>query len=148
MTDRARFLLVSLCYQAFTLSDGALRMLVLLSLSAQGRTPVELALLLLPYEAAGVFANLFAGVVGGRRGQKPVLVAGLLLQVVACVALCAPVVLESMPLVMATQVLSGVAKDLVKTTAKSYARTLAPGAGEGALFSVVVSPSAGVSSKL
>ena len=137
MTDRARFLLVSLCYQAFTLSDGALRMLVLLSLSAQGRTPVELALLLLPYEAAGVFANLFAGVVGGRRGQKPVLVAGLLLQVVACVALCAPVVLESMPLVMATQVLSGVAKDLVKTTAKSYARTLAPGAGEGALFSVV-----------
>ncbi len=137
MTDRARFLLVSLCYQAFTLSDGALRMLVLLHLHAQGRSPVELALLLVPYEAAGVFANLLAGALGGRRGQKPVLVAGLALQVAACAMLCSEAVLASMPLVMATQVLSGVAKDLVKTTAKSYARTLAPSASEGALFSIV-----------
>ncbi len=137
MTDHARFLLVSVCYQAFTLSDGALRMLVLLSLHAQGRSPLELALLLLPYEVAGVFTNLLAGAVGATRGQKPVLVTGLLLQAVACVALCAPAVLASVPLVVATQVLSGMAKDLVKTTAKSYTRTLAPGADAGALFSIV-----------
>jgi len=137
MTDRARFLLVSLCYQAFTLSDGALRMLVLLHLHAQGRSPVELALLLLPYEAAGVFTNLLAGALGSRHGQKPVLVTGLVLQVVACALLCNEMVLASMPWVMATQVLSGVAKDLVKTTAKSYARTLAPTASDGALFSII-----------
>ena len=137
MTDRARFLLVSLCYQAFTLSDGALRMLVLLCLHAQGRSPVELALLLLPYEAAGVFTNLLAGALGSRHGQKPVLVTGLVLQVVACAMLCNEAVLASIPWVMATQVLSGVAKDLVKTTAKSYARTLSPTASDGALFSIV-----------
>ena len=79
-TKRLRgYLLVTLCYWGFTLSDGALRMLVLLHLHEQGQTAWGLALVLLPYEAAGVLTNLLGGFLGARFGLKPTLVAGLLL---------------------------------------------------------------------
>lgn len=128
------YLVVASCYQAFTLSDGALRMLVLLHLQAQGQTPLALALLLLPYEAAGVVTNLVGGWLAGRFGQKPLLLSGLLLQALACALLGADVSWLTVPYVMATQVLSGVAKDLAKTAAKSYVRVLAPAAADAALF--------------
>ena len=131
------FLVVTLCYQAFTLSDGALRMLVLLHLQAAGQTPLALALLLMPYEAAGIFTNLLGGWLGARFGQKPVLLTGLLLQVVACLMLGTAPLWLTVPYVMATQVLSGVAKDLSKTAAKSYVRVLEPTASPGALFRAV-----------
>lgn len=135
-TGRA-YLAVAACYQVFTLSDGALRMLVLLHLQAAGQGPLQLALLLLPYEAAGVVTNLLGGWLGGRFGQKPVLLAGLLLQVLACLMLGADPTWLTLPYVMASQVLSGVAKDLAKTAAKSYVRTLAPDASAGALYRIV-----------
>jgi len=137
-TERsAGYLLVSLCYWAFTLSDGALRMLVLLHLHAHGQTPLALALLLLPYEAAGVFTNLLGGYFAGRNGEKPVLVQGLLLQVVACLMLSADTAWLTLPYVMLTQVLSGVAKDLAKTAAKSYVRVLVPEGAQGPLYRMV-----------
>lgn len=131
------YAVVTLCYWAFTLSDGALRMLVLLHLHELGRTPLALALVLLPYEAAGVVTNLLSGWLGARHGLKLTLVCGLVLQIVACLLLSADPTWLSVPYVMATQVLSGIAKDLAKTGAKSYVRQLAPRASVGGLFRLV-----------
>lgn len=135
--SRRGFVVVSLCYQAFTLSDGALRMLVLLHLHEAGQTALALALLLLPYEIAGVFTNLLGGWLGARFGLKPVLVVGLVLQIAACVMLGVRASQLTLAYVMATQVLSGIAKDLAKTAAKSYVRRLAPEAESGPLFRLV-----------
>jgi MFS family permease len=131
------WLLASACYCVFTLSDGALRMLVLLHLHEQGRTPSALALVLLPYELAGVFTNLLGGYLGARFGLKVTLLAGLLLQVVACAMLAADAVWLTLGYVMTTQVLSGVAKDFAKTAAKSYAGALAPANGDAGRFRLV-----------
>lgn len=125
------FWCVTTCYQGFTLSDGALRMLVLLHLHELGRTPLALVLVLLPYEVAGVFTNLLGGWLGARFGLKLPLLLGMFLQGCACLLLAADAAWLSIPYVMATQVLSGIAKDLAKTAAKSYVRTLAP-ADDGA----------------
>ncbi len=134
---RRGLLLVTLCYCMFMLSDGALRMLVLLHLHENGQTPFALALLLLPYEAAGVVTNLLGGWLGGRFGQKPVLLTGLALQGLACLLLSVDEAWLTLPYVMGTQVLSGIAKDLAKTAAKSYVRVLAPTAASGTLFRVI-----------
>lgn len=134
---RRGLLLVTVCYCMFMLSDGALRMLVLLHLHENGQTPFTLALLLLPYEAAGVVTNLLGGWLGGRFGQKPVLLTGLALQGLACLLLSVDEAWLTLPYVMGTQVLSGIAKDLAKTAAKSYVRVLAPTAASGTLFRVI-----------
>ncbi len=131
------FLVVTASYWAFTLSDGALRMLVLLHLHAQGQTAWALALLLVPYEVAGIVTNLVGGWAGARFGLKPILLLGLLLQVVACLMLTVDAAMLTLGWVMVTQVLSGVAKDFAKTAAKSYVRALAPAAESGPLFRLV-----------
>jgi len=122
----ADYLLVTLSYLAFTLTDGAMRMLVLLHLHAQGETAWGLALILLPYEAAGVFTNLLSGFLGARFGLKPILTVGLLLQAGACLLLAADPARLSITYVALTQILSGVAKDFVKNSAKSYVKALQP----------------------
>ncbi|MBL8727512.1 MAG: organoarsenical effux MFS transporter ArsJ [Planctomycetes bacterium] len=136
-SPRRDYALVTACYQAFTLSDGALRMLVLLHLHALGNTPLALALVLLPYEVAGVVTNVLGGWLGARFGLKVALLLGLALQVLACGLLAADAARLTVPYVMATQVLSGIAKDLAKTGAKSYVRQLAPEAAPGSLFRLV-----------
>ena len=133
----ADYLLVTGCYWAFTLSDGALRMLVLLHLHELGQTPLALALVLLPYEVAGLFTNLLGGWLGARFGLKVTLLLGLLLQVIACGMLAVEAALLTVPWVMGTQVLSGIAKDLAKTGAKSFVRQLAPDASHAGLFRLV-----------
>lgn len=138
MTGTLRdYALVSACYQAFTLSDGALRMLVLLHLHARGQTPLGLALALLPYEAMGVVTNLLGGHLAARLGLRTTLLAGLALQIAACLLLAFDPTGASIAFVMATQVLSGVAKDLAKTSAKSYVRSLEPRARTERLFGLV-----------
>ncbi|MBK8099618.1 MAG: organoarsenical effux MFS transporter ArsJ [Planctomycetes bacterium] len=138
MTGSLReYALVSACYQAFTLSDGALRMLVLLHLHARGQTPLGLALALLPYEAMGVVTNLLGGHLAARFGLRATLLAGLLLQITACLLLAFDPTGGAIAFVMVTQVLSGVAKDLAKTSAKSYVRRLEPRARTERLFALV-----------
>jgi hypothetical protein len=139
MTKAPRgYWLVAACYQAFTLSDGALRMLVLLHLGAAGRAPLALALILVPYEAAGVVTNLLGGWLGARFGLKAPLVIGLALQAIACAMLAADPAALTVAWLAASQCLSGVAKDLAKTSAKSFVRQLAPDdAAEGPLYRLV-----------
>lgn len=128
---------VTAAYWAFMLTDGALRMLVLLHFNALGFTALHLAWLFLLYEVAGIATNLAAGWIAARFGLASTLYAGMLLQIgaLAGLAMLDPnwSILASVSFVMAVQGVSGVAKDLAKMSAKSAVKLLAP-RGEGALF--------------
>jgi hypothetical protein len=128
---------VTAAYWAFMLSDGALRMLVLLHFNGLGFSPVQLAWLFLLYEVAGMFTNLAAGWIAARFGLAVTLWSGLLMQIAALIGLAQLDPSWSVPLsvafVMGMQGLSGVAKDLAKMSSKSAVKLLAP-KGEGALF--------------
>ncbi|WP_145111009.1 organoarsenical effux MFS transporter ArsJ [Cereibacter sediminicola] len=125
---------VTAAYWAFMLSDGALRMLVLLHFNGLGFSPVQLAWLFLLYELAGIVTNLSAGWLAARFGLTSTLYAGLGLQIGALVALAMLDPEWSIPasvaFVMAVQGVSGVAKDLAKMSSKSAVKILAP-AGDG-----------------
>ncbi len=133
----AAYIAVTAAYWAFMLTDGALRMLVLLHFHTLGFSPVQLAYLFLLYEFAGIVTNLSAGWIAARFGLTSTLYAGLALQVVALLALSrldpAWGLGASVVFVMAVQGLSGVAKDLSKMSAKSAVKLLAP-KGQGGLF--------------
>ncbi len=128
---------VTAAYWAFMLSDGALRMLVLLHFNALGITPIQLAWLFLLYELAGMVTNIYAGWLAARFGLAATLFAGLILQIAALAALAqldpAWGVVVSVAFVMAVQGLSGVAKDMAKMSSKSAVKLLAP-TGDGTLF--------------
>ena len=117
------------------LTDGALRMLVLLHFHILGFTPIQLAYLFLIYEIAGIATNLYAGWIAARFGLPTTLYAGLLFQVLALLALAQldPTwsITASVVFVMTLQGLSGVAKDLTKMSAKSAVKILAPSESEG-----------------
>nr|WP_245514082.1 organoarsenical effux MFS transporter ArsJ [Antarcticimicrobium luteum] len=138
-TDRglAAYVAVTAAYWAFMLTDGALRMLVLLHFHTLGFSPVQLAYLFVLYEFAGCVTNLSAGWIAARFGLTSTLYAGLGLQVAALLALAQLdpgwSVTLSVVYVMLVQGLSGVAKDLAKMSSKSAVKLLAP-KGEGVLF--------------
>ncbi|MGC9371163.1 MAG: organoarsenical effux MFS transporter ArsJ [Paracoccaceae bacterium] len=133
----AAYIAVTAAYWAFMLSDGALRMLVLLHFHSLGFSPIQLAWLFLLYEFMGMVTNLSAGWIAARFGLTSTLYAGLGLQIAALVALAQLdpgwSVAGSVVFVMAVQGVSGVAKDLAKMSSKSAVKLLAP-EGEGALF--------------
>jgi hypothetical protein len=114
----AAYVAVTAAYWAFMLTDGALRMLVLLHFHTLGFTPIQLAYLFLLYEFMGVVTNLSAGWIAARFGLTRTLYAGLALQIGALVALAqldpAWTMTLSVVFVMAVQGVSGVAKDLAK----------------------------------
>jgi predicted MFS family arabinose efflux permease len=129
---------VTAAYWAFTLTDGALRMLVLLHFNQLGYTPVQLAFLFLLYEFFGIVTNLVGGWLAARTGLRFTLVAGLALQVVALglLAFLNPgwSMARSVAYVMGCQALSGIAKDLTKMSAKSAVKVLVPTGDESGLF--------------
>jgi MFS family permease len=136
-TGFAAYVTVTAAYWAFMLTDGALRMLVLLHFHTLGFSPVQLAYLFVLYEIAGVVTNLSAGWFAARFGLTTTLYAGLSLQVLALLALAqldtSWGITASVVFVMLVQGLSGVAKDLTKMSSKSAVKTLAP-ADSGVLF--------------
>ncbi|HEY2151350.1 MAG TPA: organoarsenical effux MFS transporter ArsJ [Vicinamibacterales bacterium] len=132
------YVTVTAAYWAFTLTDGALRMLVLLHFNQLGYTPVQLAFLFLLYEFFGIVTNLIGGWLAARTGLRFTLVLGLALQVVA-LGLLALLNREwgtavSVAWVMGCQALSGIAKDLTKMSAKSAVKVLVPTGDESGLF--------------
>lgn len=133
----AAYVAVTAAYWAFMLTDGALRMLVLLHFHTLGFSPVQLAYLFLLYEFMGMVTNLSAGWLAKRFGLTATLYAGLGLQIVALLALTQldPTwqISVSVAFVMLVQGLSGVAKDLAKMSSKSAVKLLAP-TGDGVLF--------------
>ena len=135
MTREVRqYLLVTGNYWAFTLTDGALRMLVVLYFDALGYRPLEIALLFLFYEFFGIVTNLVGGWLGAHLGLNRTMHIGLGLQIVALAMLLVPAAALTVPWVMAAQALSGIAKDLNKMSAKSAVKLLVPAGAEGALY--------------
>ena len=124
------YLAVTAAYWSFMLTDGALRMLVLLHFHTLGFSPIQLAYLFVLYEVAGMVTNLAGGWVAAHFGLTSTLFVGLGLQVLA---LCALTQLDpgwtvnlSVVFVMLVQGASGVAKDLTKMSSKSAVKLLAP----------------------
>ncbi|MGO9604000.1 MAG: organoarsenical effux MFS transporter ArsJ [Candidatus Binataceae bacterium] len=132
------YALVTGAYWGFTLTDGALRMLVLLHFDRLGYSAVEIAFLFLFYEFFGIVTNLLGGWIAARSGLKVTLYGGLLLQIGSLImlALLQPAWsrLASVSYVMAAQALSGIAKDLTKMSAKTAIKVVVPEGAEGALF--------------
>ena len=138
MRGLLNYSLVTGAYWGFTLTDGALRMLVLLHFHALGYSAVQIAFLFLLYEFFGVITNLIGGWIGSYLGLKVTLSSGLSLQVIALGALA---MLDpswssffSVCYVMVLQALSGIAKDLTKMSSKSAIKVLIPKEADATLF--------------
>ncbi|MFZ5960729.1 organoarsenical effux MFS transporter ArsJ [Pseudomonas knackmussii] len=129
-----QYLLVTANYWAFTLTDGALRMLVVLHFHSLGYSPLQIATLFVFYEFFGVVTNLVGGFLGARIGLNRTMNIGLAMQVVALLMLALPAVWLTIPWVMGAQALSGIAKDLNKMSAKSSIKLLVPDAQQGKLY--------------
>ena len=129
-----RYSLVTACYWAFTLSDGALRMLVVLYFHQLGYSPLEVATLFLLYEFFGIVTNLFGAWIAAVWGLTFTMRFGLALQVVALSMLVLPESLLSIAYVMVAQAISGIAKDLNKMSAKSAIKNLVPQNSQGQLY--------------
>ena len=129
-----QYLVVTGNYWAFTLTDGALRMLVVLHFHGLGYSPLEIALLFLFYEIFGVITNLVGGWLGAHLGLNRTMNFGLALQVVALAMLLVPAAMLTVPWVMAAQAMSGIAKDLNKMSAKSSIKLLVPADAQGLLY--------------
>jgi len=131
------YLIVTASYWGFTLTDGALRMLVLLHFYRLGYSPFTLAFLFLLYEAAGILANLGGGWLAARFGIRRMLALGLGLQIAGLLFLSALDPGWSATLsviwVVAAQGLAGVAKDITKTASKSAIKITSV-AGNAQLF--------------
>lgn len=129
-----QYMIVTGNYWAFTLTDGALRMLIVLHFYSLGYTPLQIAALFLFYEVFGVVTNLIGGYLGARLGLNRTMNIGLGLQVAALLMLTAPAGMLTVVYVMAAQALSGIAKDLNKMSAKSSIKLLVPNDQQNTLY--------------
>lgn len=130
MTSSLRnYAIVTASYWGFTLTDGALRMLVLLHFYRLGYSPFTLAFLFLLYEFAGILANLVGGWLATRYGIARMLSIGLATQITGFLMLSALspdwAVATSVAWVVLAQGVCGVAKDLTKTSSKSAIKVTA-----------------------
>ncbi|MCL1078538.1 MFS transporter [Parashewanella spongiae] len=134
-----QYLIITSNYWCFTLTDGALRMLVVLHFHQLGYSSLAIAMLFLFYEVFGVITNFIGGYLGARIGLNRTMNIGLSTQIIALTMLAIPstllpVWLAGIPWVMAAQALSGIAKDLNKMSAKSAIKTLIPSNDQGKLY--------------
>jgi predicted MFS family arabinose efflux permease len=128
------YLVVTGGYWAFTITDGAIRMLVVLYFHLLGYSPFEVAMLFLFYEFFGIVTNLVGGWLGARIGLNLTMNIGMAMQVVALAMLTVPDAWLSVAYVMAAQALSGIAKDLNKMSAKASVKIIAGNEGNSKLF--------------
>ncbi|HIF9337463.1 TPA: organoarsenical effux MFS transporter ArsJ [Photobacterium damselae] len=129
-----QYMLVTFNYWNFTITDGALRMLVVLYFHQLGYSPLEIASLFLFYEFFGVITNLIGGWLGAKLGLNRTMNIGLALQIIALSMLAVPTDMLTVIWVMLAQAISGIAKDLNKMSAKSAIKTLVPSGEQGALY--------------
>jgi predicted MFS family arabinose efflux permease len=139
MNSLRNYVIVTGAYWSFMLTDGALRMLVLLFFHQLGYSPVELASLFLLYEFCGIITNLVGGWLAHRFGLKSTLIAGLILQsgAILMLSFLDATWALAVPFVMAAQALSGIAKDLTKMSSKTAVKFLIPEDESSKLFSWV-----------
>ena len=128
------YVLVTLAYWADTLTDGAIRMLVLLYFNRLGYSAIEVAMLFLFYEVFGIVTNFVGGWIAARMGLKATLFSGLGMQMVALTMLAINLDWLSIPYVMVAQALSGIAKDLTKMSSKSAIKFVVAEDAQSTLF--------------
>ncbi|MCF7971591.1 MAG: organoarsenical effux MFS transporter ArsJ [Methylococcaceae bacterium] len=133
-TPVQQYMIVTASYWAFTLTDGALRMLVILYFHQLGYSPLQVASLFLLYEFCGVITNLIGGWLAAHMGLNTSLHFGLTLQIIALSMLLVEPSQLSVFYVMVTQAISGIAKDLNKMSAKSSIKLLVPHDAQGKLY--------------
>lgn len=133
-SDIQQYLIITGNYWAFTLTDGALRMLVVLHFHELGYTPLEIALLFIFYEVFGIITNLVGGWLGAIIGLNTTMNIGLVLQVLALSMLLVAPEMLTIVWVTAAQAISGVAKDLNKMSAKSAIKLLVPKEANNTLY--------------
>ncbi len=129
-----QYLVITANYWAFTLTDGALRMLVVLYFHQLGYSALQVAFLFLFYEFFGVVTNLLGGWLGARLGLNRTMNIGLIMQVIALLMLAIPGEWLIIPWVMFAQALSGIAKDLNKMSAKSAIKLFVSEERQGTLY--------------
>ncbi len=132
-TSLRNYFVVTGGYWAFTITDGAIRMLVVLYFHLLGYSPLQVAMLFLFYEFFGIVTNLVGGWLGARIGLNRTMNIGMAMQVVALLALTVPDAWLSVGYVMAAQALSGIAKDLNKMSAKASVKAISQ-SGDASLF--------------
>jgi len=140
-------------FNLFTITDGAVRLIVLLHAASLGFTPIQIAFMFTFYELAGVVTNLFGGLIGVRYGLKFALFIGIGTQLVGLVLLLVTTVifpglndasidsdvrLRVTVWITFCQMLSGVAKDFVKLACKSVPKLVTKEGADDALFRLVV----------
>jgi predicted MFS family arabinose efflux permease len=128
------YLIVTGGYWAFTITDGAIRMLVVLYFHLLGYSPFEVAMLFVFYEFFGIITNLLGGWLGARIGLNLTMQIGMGMQVMALLALTVPDTWLTVPYVMIAQALSGIAKDLNKMSAKASVKTIVATDNNAKLF--------------
>ncbi|MEJ1353690.1 MAG: organoarsenical effux MFS transporter ArsJ [Candidatus Sedimenticola sp. (ex Thyasira tokunagai)] len=134
IVDLKNYFVVTAGYWTFTITDGAIRMLVVLYFHQLGYAPLDIALLFLFYEIFGVVTNLVGGWLGSRIGLNLTMHIGMGMQVVALALLAVPDAWLSVPYVMMAQALSGIAKDLNKMSAKASVKLMLPKDENARLF--------------
>ncbi len=132
--DLRNYFIITGGYWAFTLTDGAIRMLVVLYFHQLGYSPFEVATLFLFYEFFGMITNLVGGWLAARLGLNVTMHLGMALQIIALGLLTVPDIWLSVPYVMMAQALSGIAKDLNKMSAKASVKTLVSADANAQLF--------------
>ncbi|MFT6433710.1 MAG: putative MFS family arabinose efflux permease [Candidatus Azotimanducaceae bacterium] len=137
LSDFKLYAIVTGGYWAFTVTDGAIRMLVVLYFHLLGYSPLEVAMLFLFYEFFGIITNLVGGWLGARIGLNKTMHIGMAIQVFALLMLTVSDAWLSVPYVMAAQALSGIAKDLNKMSAKASVKVFASDGNETKLFKLV-----------
>ncbi len=129
-----RIIFFTIPYMGFELTDGAIRMLVVLHFHSLGFNPFEIAALFLLYEVAGIVTNFIGGWLAANFGLEKVLVFGLFTQVVAMTMMTLGNSLLVVWYVMIAQGLSGMAKDLVKVSSKTSIKLMLPDGENSSLF--------------
>ena len=133
--DLRNYVVVTGAYWADTITDGAIRLIVLFYFYERGYSPLEVASLFLFYELFGIVTNLVGGWLAARMGLRFTLLGGLATQLVALgMLVVAPESLLVVPYVMAAQALSGIAKDLTKMSSKSAVKLVVPPDAPGQLY--------------
>lgn len=135
------FAIISIAYLLFTITDGAVRMIVLLHAYEKQFTALDVAIMFTLYELAGVFTNLAAGMLGARWGIKTTLLSGLSIQLAGLGMLFAWqndwTKIQAIIYVTASQMLCGIAKDLTKLGGKTVTKLVTPEGQQSTLFKLV-----------
>lgn len=135
------FVIISVSYLLFTITDGAIRMIVLLHAYNKNFSALQVAIMFSLYELAGVFTNLAAGFMGAKWGIKYTLVSGLALQLLSYGLLFGWQddweTTNSIIYVTVAQMFAGIAKDLTKLGGKTVTKLVTPEGQETQLFKLV-----------